>query len=169
MDSTPNPSSVEYYERRSVPLAIPSNEKKTDEYGKEYVVGVLLTKELIKSERCHSDLINSWCNMAYYSVISICLWQVFNIHLASKLTAQRRYREFDALHANVSNNVISGLFIVSGLVQLKRQFSDFLFPRLPAKWPFALSAAQVDTRRRGLEDYMEKGNVRVHTHTHTHC
>ena len=42
-------------------------------------------------------------------------------------------------------------------IQLKRQFSDFLFPRLPGKWPFALSDTQVDSRRRGLEDYMEKG------------
>jgi len=48
---------------------------------------------------------------------------------------------------------------LSWLIQLKRQFPDFLFPRLPAKWPFALSASQVDTRRRGLEDYMEKGNT----------
>lgn len=39
VDATPNPSSVEYYERRSVPLSIPSSDKKTDEYGKEYVVG----------------------------------------------------------------------------------------------------------------------------------
>lgn len=100
VESTPTPSSVEYYERRSVPLAIPSSEKKT-ESGKEYVV--------------------------------------FNIHLAGKLIAQRRYREFDALHGN-----------------LKRQFPDFLFPRLPGKWPFTLSDAQVDSRRRGLEDYMEK-------------
>ena len=43
-------------------------------------------------------------------------------------------------------------------IQLKRQFSDFLFPRLPGKWPFALSDTQVDSRRRGLEDYMEKGS-----------
>lgn len=42
-------------------------------------------------------------------------------------------------------------------MQLKRQFPDFLFPRLPGKWPFTLSDAQVDSRRRGLEDYMEKG------------
>ena len=40
VESTPTPSSVEYYERRSVPLAIPSSEKKTDENGKEYVVSV---------------------------------------------------------------------------------------------------------------------------------
>ena len=49
VDSTPNPSSVEYYERRSVPLSIPSNDKKTDEYGKEYVVGILVVIYHIKS------------------------------------------------------------------------------------------------------------------------
>ena len=42
-------------------------------------------------------------------------------------------------------------------LQLKRQFSDFIFPKLPGKRPFALSDAQVDGRRRGLEDYLEKG------------
>jgi sorting nexin-27 len=43
-------------------------------------------------------------------------------------------------------------------MQLKRQFNDFIFPKLPGKKPFALNAAQVDLRRRGLEDYMDKGN-----------
>ena len=42
-------------------------------------------------------------------------------------------------------------------LQLKRQFSDFIFPKLPGKRPFNLNDAQVDSRRRGLEDYMEKG------------
>ena len=45
------------------------------------------------------------------------------------------------------------------LLQLKRQFSDFIFPKLPGKKPFTLNAAQVDLRRRGLEDYMDKGNM----------
>ena len=31
-------SGYEYYERRSVPVSIPSSDKKTDEAGKEYVV-----------------------------------------------------------------------------------------------------------------------------------
>ena len=39
VESTPTPSSVEYYERRSIPIAIPSSEKKT-ENGKEYVVSI---------------------------------------------------------------------------------------------------------------------------------
>ena len=45
------------------------------------------------------------------------------------------------------------------LIQLKRQFNDFIFPKLPGKKPFALNAAQVDLRRRGLEDYMDKGDI----------
>ena len=44
-------------------------------------------------------------------------------------------------------------------LQLKRQFSDFIFPKLPGKRPFSLNDAQVDTRRRGLEDYMDKGRA----------
>ena len=42
VESTPTPSSVEYYERRSVPIAIPTSEKKTDESGKEYVVSMII-------------------------------------------------------------------------------------------------------------------------------
>ena len=44
-------------------------------------------------------------------------------------------------------------------LQLKRQFSDFVFPKLPGKWLFSLSDVQVDTRRRGLEDYMDKSKL----------
>lgn len=40
VESTPTPSSVEYYERRSIPLSIPSSEKKSDENGKEHVVRI---------------------------------------------------------------------------------------------------------------------------------
>lgn len=32
----------------------------------------------------------------------------------------------------------------------------FTFPKLPGKWPFALSEQQLDSRRRGLEQYLEK-------------
>lgn len=63
----------------------------------------------------------------------------FNIYMANKHTASRRYREFDALNSN-----------------LKRQFSDFIFPKLPGKWLFQLNDSQVDTRRRSLEDYLDK-------------
>lgn len=64
---------------------------------------------------------------------------VYNIYMAGKQTASRRYREFDALHNN-----------------LKRQFNDFIFPKLPGKRPFALNDQQVDARRRGVEDYLDK-------------
>lgn len=32
----------------------------------------------------------------------------------------------------------------------------FTFPKLPGKWPFTLSEQQLDSRRRGLEQYLEK-------------
>lgn len=64
---------------------------------------------------------------------------VFNIYMAGRHLCSRRYREFAALHNN-----------------LKRDFVDFNFPKLPGKWPFALSEQQLDSRRRGLELYLEK-------------
>ena len=68
------------------------------------------------------------------------LFQVFNIYLAGRHLCSRRYREFSALHAN-----------------LKHEFPDFSFPKLPGKWPFQLSDQQLDSRRRGLEQYVERG------------
>lgn len=35
-------------------------------------------------------------------------------------------------------------------------FSGFTFPKLPGKWPFTLSEQQLDARRRGLEQYLER-------------
>lgn len=32
----------------------------------------------------------------------------------------------------------------------------FTFPKLPGKWPFTLSEQQLDARRRGLEQYLER-------------
>lgn len=32
----------------------------------------------------------------------------------------------------------------------------FTFPKLPGKWPFNLSEQQLDARRRGLEQYLER-------------
>ena len=51
----------------------------------------------------------------------------------------RRYREFANLHHN-----------------LRKEFPDFQFPKMPGKWPFTLSDQQLDTRRRGLEQFLEK-------------
>lgn len=35
-------------------------------------------------------------------------------------------------------------------------FKGYNFPKLPGKWPFTLSEQQLDTRRRGLEQYLER-------------
>ncbi|XP_076465552.1 sorting nexin-27-like [Babylonia areolata] len=64
---------------------------------------------------------------------------VFNIYMAGRHLCSRRYREFDSLHQN-----------------LKREFPDFTFPKLPGKKIFQLSEQQLDQRRRGLEQYLEK-------------
>ncbi|KAL1117791.1 hypothetical protein AAG570_004106 [Ranatra chinensis] len=64
---------------------------------------------------------------------------VFNIYMAGRHLCSRRYREFANLHNN-----------------LRKEFLGFNFPKLPGKWPFALSGQQVDGRRRGLEQYLEK-------------
>lgn len=60
--------------------------------------------------------------------------------MAGRHLCSRRYREFDNLHYN-----------------LKRDYPDFNFPRLPGKKLFQLSEQQLDQRRRGLEQYLEKG------------
>lgn len=64
---------------------------------------------------------------------------VFSIHMAGRQLCSRRYREFSNLHSI-----------------LKREFVGFNFPKLPGKWPFQLSEQQLDARRRGLEQYLEK-------------
>ncbi|XP_057244872.1 sorting nexin-27-like [Malurus melanocephalus] len=65
--------------------------------------------------------------------------QVYNVYMAGRQLCSKRYREFAILHQN-----------------LKREFANFTFPRLPGKWPFSLSEQQLDARRRGLEEYLEK-------------
>ncbi|KAK3097157.1 hypothetical protein FSP39_006923 [Pinctada imbricata] len=64
---------------------------------------------------------------------------VFNIYMAGRHLCSRRYREFDHLHS-----------------RLKREFPDFNFPKIPGKKLFNLTEQQLDTRRRGLEQYLEK-------------
>jgi len=54
----------------------------------------------------------------------------------------RRYREFASLHH-----------------QLKQEFPDFPFSQLPKKWPFKLSDQHLDSRRRGLEQYLDKSSL----------
>lgn len=78
-----------------------------------------------------------------FSVISfsaLSVFQVYNVYMAGRQLCSKRYREFVILHQN-----------------LKREFANFTFPKLPGKWPFSLSEQQLDARRRGLEEYLEKG------------
>ncbi|GJQ81566.1 hypothetical protein Trydic_g9943 [Trypoxylus dichotomus] len=63
----------------------------------------------------------------------------FNIYMAGRHLCSRRYREFAKLHSD-----------------LKKEFIGFTFPKLPGKWPFTLSEQQLDARRRGLEQYLER-------------
>jgi len=69
-----------------------------------------------------------------------CVCQVFNIHMAGRLLCERRYRQFAHLHS-----------------MLHQEFPDFNFPKMPGKRLFQLSEQQLDARRRGLEQYLEKG------------
>ena len=59
--------------------------------------------------------------------------------MAGRYLCSRRYSDFVKWEAH-----------------LKREFLGFAFPRLPSKWPFALSEHQLDSRRRGLESFLEK-------------
>nr|CAH7721942.1 unnamed protein product [Callosobruchus chinensis] len=63
----------------------------------------------------------------------------FNIYMAGRHLCSRRYREFAKLHQD-----------------LKKEFMGFTFPKLPGKWPFTMSEQQLDARRRGLEQYLER-------------
>ncbi|XP_065060533.1 sorting nexin-27-like isoform X4 [Rhopilema esculentum] len=70
---------------------------------------------------------------------------VYNIYVSGKYVCARRYREFAILCS-----------------ELKKRFRDFSFPKFPGKWPFQLSDQQLDTRRRGLETFLEEAvSVRV--------
>uniref|UniRef100_A0A668A9D4 Sorting nexin 27a n=1 Tax=Myripristis murdjan TaxID=586833 RepID=A0A668A9D4_9TELE len=64
---------------------------------------------------------------------------VYNVYMSGRQLCSKRYREFAILHQN-----------------LKREFSTYGFPKLPGKWPFSLSEQQLDARRRGLEEYLER-------------
>jgi len=64
---------------------------------------------------------------------------VFCIHMAGRYLCSRRYSDFCRIEA-----------------QLKHEFLGFNFPRLPGKWPFGLTEHQLDSRRRGLESYLER-------------
>lgn len=68
-----------------------------------------------------------------------CDFTVFDINMAGRHLGSRRYSEFVQLNK-----------------LLKEEFPDFPFPKLPKKWPWKLSEQQLDSRRRMLEQYLER-------------
>lgn len=64
-----------------------------------------------------------------------------NLNLAFDL--EHTYKEFVMCHS---------FFCIFTL----KLSSGFTFPKLPGKWPFTMSEQQLDARRRGLEQYLER-------------
>ena len=129
-DESPSPPTVDYSEKRSLPVTIPDHQQ-LQRSNEKFVVWL---------PRCGSSCIQLnqlaqlvWSYWTYF-------FKVFNIHMAGRHLCSRRYSEFTRLHS-----------------QLKKDYPDFMFPSLPGKWPFKMSDQQLDTRRRGLEQYLEKG------------
>lgn len=75
-----------------------------------------------------------------FPLTSVCPLQVYNVYMSGRQLCSKRYREFAILNQN-----------------LRREFASYTFPKIPGKWPFSLSEQQLDTRRRGLEEYLERG------------
>ncbi|CAF1368816.1 unnamed protein product [Rotaria sp. Silwood1] len=115
-----------------VVIASAGNEKHYDIYS---------TEESSESSNDYTDRRSLAISIPDYSLLETNhgKFYVFNIHIAGRHLCSRRYREFDSLHQ-----------------QLKNEFPDFPFSPLPKKWPFKLSDQQLDARRRGLEQYLDK-------------
>lgn len=56
------------------------------------------------------------------------------------------------IHPRPHRNI--GIIII--IVKMLFVRVGFTFPKLPGKWPFTLSEQQLDARRRGLEQYLER-------------
>lgn len=130
-EESSNYIAYDYSEKRSLPISIP-----------EYI-WIEPNLDQIPNQSCHSthkDNDNGYYNNSNnFSNSPSEKYVVFSIYMAGRHLCSRRYREFAQLHKN-----------------LKREFPDFNFPKLPGKWPLKLSDQQLDTRRRGLEQYLEK-------------
>lgn len=64
---------------------------------------------------------------------------VYNIYVSGTYTCSRRYKEFDVFYS-----------------LLKQEFPDYSYPSFPKKWPFKLSEQQLENRRKGLENFLDK-------------
>nr|CAB3266460.1 sorting nexin-27-like [Phallusia mammillata] len=64
---------------------------------------------------------------------------VYEVTLYGKFAAKRRYSEFLMLYE-----------------ELMKIFTDFEYPKFPGKWPFGLSAVQLEKRRIMLENFIKE-------------
>lgn len=140
-EATSYNSYYDYSEKRSLPISVPEHTwMEARPVGSANVEGRSQTSGALtngKTTDNHYDQYNRQSNLHNYSPGE--RYVVFSIYMAGRHLCSRRYREFAQLHNN-----------------LKREFPDFNFPKLPGKWPLRLSDQQLDTRRRGLEQYLEK-------------
>lgn len=131
-EATSYNSYYDYSEKRSLPISVPEHtwmEAKPTADGRLQTSSALTNGEITDNQYDQYNR-NQQPGERYV---------VFSIYMAGRHLCSRRYREFAQLHNN-----------------LKREFPDFNFPKLPGKWPLRLSDQQLDTRRRGLEQYLEK-------------
>lgn len=131
-DETSNYISYDYGEKRSLPISIPEYTW-VEANPRDRSRGTLYptANGHSKGEDNHYNHYNNYSQNEKYVV--------FSIYMAGRHLCSRRYREFAQLHKS-----------------LRREFPDFNFPKMPGKWPLRLSDQQLDTRRRGLEQYLEK-------------
>ncbi len=137
-DDVSSQSCYDYSDKQAVPISVPTY-KHVEQNGEKFVVSVLSAVAAYGSV-----WFDTFSLMGIFDCV-VCLCQVFNVYMAGRQLCSKRYREFAILHQN-----------------LKREFANFAFPKLPGKWPFSLSEQQLDARRRGLEEYLEKGKRRQH-------
>lgn len=119
----------DYSDKQAVPISIPTY-KHVEQHSERFVVSAPVDL---------NRFCLLFCNIWAFILVQFLL-QVYNVYMSGRQLCSKRYREFAILHQN-----------------LKREFSNFNFPKLPGKWPFSLSEQQLDARRRGLEEYLERG------------
>lgn len=146
-------SCYDYSDKQAVPISVPSY-KHTELNQEKFVVrefgaGVQI-KWCLMGDFGQAEDEQVYCgnDLKFSPLFTYAFLQVYNVYMAGRQLCSKRYREFVILHQN-----------------LRREFDNFTFPKLPGKWPFSLSEQQLDARRRGLEEYLEKGqdNVRMRT------
>uniref|UniRef100_A0A673N278 Sorting nexin-27-like n=2 Tax=Sinocyclocheilus rhinocerous TaxID=307959 RepID=A0A673N278_9TELE len=105
---------------------------------KNLAPGDLLIHDSSMITCCHIDLL-SLMQLINIGPDMLVIATFYLTIMSGRQLCSKRYREFAILHQN-----------------LKREFSNYNFPKLPGKWPFSLSEPQLDARRRGLEEYLER-------------